>query len=603
MFLISISLVAVTFVAYEPVRHNGFVSYDDDTYITKNPNVKDGITRDSVLWAFTKPRVAFWHPLTMLSHMLDCEVYGLNPLGHHITNVLIHIANSVLLFLVLRKMTEAMWASAFAAAVFALHPVHVESVAWAAERKDVLSGLFWMLTMLAYIRYAERPNVKRYVLVLLAFVMGLMAKPMLVTLPFVLFLLDYWPLERLRNKRDVKSLALEKLPFLVLSAVFSVIAFFAQRGEGALALKLSLPVRIANAAISYLAYIEKMVWPAHLAVFYPHQRYGVPVSDAVFAGIVLVGVSIWIICLARNRKYLFVGWFWYLGTLVPVIGLIQVGSFSMADRYMYIPMVGLLIIVAWAVKDFIANRPRRRIVAAVLAAVILLSVVLLTRIQVRYWQNSLTLFEHALKVTKNDAIAEKQYGRALLEAGRLDEARLHFNNALRINPGYSDARNNLGQVFLKEGKLNEAIECFNKALQSGAAREDAYINLGAAYNQLGKYDLAIQNWSKAAELKPDNADVLNNLAWLLAAASDTSAKNADKAVKFAERACKLTWYKNPELLDTLAMAYAAAGRFDGAVTMAQRAIKAAKAQGQYELAGEIQKRMELYRAGQRYQQK
>jgi tetratricopeptide (TPR) repeat protein len=625
--------------------------------------------------------------------MLDCEIYGLNPLGHHITNLLIHIAASLLLFLLLSKMTVAIWPSAFVAAVFALHPVHVESVAWLAERKDVLSGLFWMLTMLAYIRYAERPNFKRYVLVLLAFVMGLMAKPMVVTLPLVLVLLDWWPLDRLarfRNnaaaaakkrqkpsvsypKTTFRHLVGEKVPLFGMSALSCVMTLIAQRsGEVVIALeKVTLEHRVANMFVSYISYIGKTIWPSRLTVFYPHPRINFSDPIVVIYTLLFVMVSAISIYIGRRRKYAVVGWLWYVGTLVPVIGLVQVGVQAMANRYMYIPMVGLLIIVAWAVKDLVDNRPGLRVITAVLALSSLVAAVVVTQTQVGYWRNNLTLFGYALKVTENNDLAESNYALALVDEGRLDEAESHLRQAVRINPACFDDRINLGVIFLRQGKLNEAIAClnevvrdkpdsaqayyllaaaygmekkyddaiksitrnlkldpnypdarkimgslllatgklneaipyFNEALRTGANQVEIYKSLGSVYNQLGKYEQAIQNWKKALELEPDNAEVLNNLAWVLATTGDISVQNGVKAVEFAQRTCELIGYKEPALLDTLAAAYAAAGRLDDAVTAAQRAVNIAKARGQDELAGEIQKRMELYKAGQPYRRK
>jgi Flp pilus assembly protein TadD len=612
LFLISAALVAAIVIAYEPMRHSDFVELDDNKYVTENPNVTGGITRDSVIWAFTKTYASNWHPLTWLSHIADCEIYGLNPAGHHITSVLIHIANSLLLFWVLRKMTDATWRSAFVAAAFALHPLHVESVAWVAERKDVLSGLFWMLTMVAYVRYAERPNIQRYLLVLLAFVMGLMSKPMVVTLPFVLLLLDYWPLERLNWGRPpaektvpLGRLLVEKVPLLLLSAILSVITFVVQQGGGAvIALeKIPLDYRIANMFVSYIRYIGKTIWPSGLAVLYPHPHINLLEARAVVYALLFVLITVISIDICRRRRYIAVGWLWYVGTLVPVAGLVQVGSQGMADRYTYIPMVGLLIVAGWGVKDLVANRPRWKVVAAALAVVVLASAVILTRMQVKHWQNSITLFEYALKVTENNAGAETSYGGALAEAGRFDEAELHLSNAVRLNPTAPKAHNHLGNVLLNEGKLNEAIEHLNEALRITPDQAAVYVNLSIAYTKLGKYEQAIQNWTRAVELEPTIADILKNPAWLLATAGNVSAQDADRAIEFARRACELAGYKEPELLDTLAAAYAAAGRFEDAVRTAQQAIDAAKAGGREDLAGEIKNRMELYKTGQRYRQK
>ncbi|MFA5239650.1 MAG: tetratricopeptide repeat protein [Phycisphaerae bacterium] len=588
---ICVTLVLATIIAYEPVRHNGFVNYDDDVYVTNNPNVNGGITLNSVIWAFTKSYAENWHPITWLSHMLDCEIYGPNPLGHHITSVLIHIATTLLLFLLLSRITGAIWPSTFAAAVFALHPVHVESVAWIAERKDVLSGFFWMLTILAYARYARQPTIKKYLFVVLAFALGLMSKPMVVTLPFVLLLLDWWPLGRLAGfgndttavaKKQKKKLAtypkvtlrhlvVEKVPLFVLLVFSSVVTWVAQqRGGVVIALEdAPLDCRIANMLFSYIKYIGKTIWPSRLAVFYPHVSVNLSDAKVIICALLLVLITALSIYVHRRRKYAAVGWLWYVGTLVPVIGLVQVGSQAMADRYMYIPMIGLTIVLGWAVKDLVDNRPRWRVVAAISAVVLLSFAVVLTRMQVRYWQNNATLFEHTLKVTKNNMPAENNYGMVLLGEGQYEEAIKHFNNILRINKSYARA----------------------------------YLNLGVAYSRLGRNKEAIQNFTRAIELEPNNAKALHNLAWMLATTDKASVEDINQAVKYAERACELTEYKNIVFLDTLAVTYAVAGRFEDAVKATERAINNAKAEGKKEMAEEMQRKLESYKADQLHHEK
>ena len=363
-FLICGALVLAIFVAFEPLRHNDFVNYDDDRYVTENPRVNCGITRQSLIWAFTGPHYGMWHPLTSLSHILDCQLFGLNPLWHHFSNLLLHIANTLLLFWVLKKMTGSFWPSAFVAAVFGLHPFSVESVAWLAERKNVLSGFFWILTIAAYMYYARHSNIRRFLLLILVFSLGLMAKPMVVTLPFVLLLLDYWPLDRFESagqtqnhlqssgpgyqRASLRHLIAEKIPLLILSAYVSLITFAFQRTGGAMNLGQDIPFvsRIANALVSYISYLFKMVYPAGLAVLYPHPRNDLPSWKPVICLVILIAVSI-VIYLARRRRYLVVGWLWYLGILVPVLGLVQVGGQAMADRYTYLPLIGIYIIFAW----------------------------------------------------------------------------------------------------------------------------------------------------------------------------------------------------------------------------------------------------------------
>ncbi len=530
VFLIYVVLVLATFIAFEQVRRSGFV-YDDNQYVTQNPRVYGRITRESVVWAFTSTYAGNWHPLTWLSHMLDCELFGLNPLWHHLTSLLFHIANTLLLFWVLKRMTGAVWRSAFVAAVFALHPLHVESVAWVTERKDVLSGFFCMLTMAAYIRYAERPGIGRFLLVFLVLGLGLMAKPMLVTLPFVLLLLDYWPLGRLQLGQQNEGKALpysesakagyqisttyrligEKIPLFVLVAVSSVITFIAQQSAGAMKLMENVPLnlRIANALISYLSYIGKMIYPGRLAVLYPHPADSLPMWQLVVSFVMLAAITAGVIYVAR-RRYLTVGWLWYLGTLVPVIGLVQVGEQALADRYTYLPSIGIFIMVAWGAVELLAKWRYRKMTLGVSEGLLLIALLICTRAQVRYWQNSLTLYEHTLAVTENNYIIHNNYGNALHEKGRLDKAVTHFNEALRIRSDYPDAHVNLGVALVNRGKVDEAITHFKEALRINPNFAGAYSNLGSALTRQGRLDEAIVHFTKALQVKPDFAEAHNN---------------------------------------------------------------------------------------------
>jgi tetratricopeptide (TPR) repeat protein len=530
--LVCLVLVLATFVAYEPVRRNGFINYDDDKYVTENPHVQAGLTRRSVVWAFTTSHMGNWHPLTWLSHMLDCELFGLNPFRHHLTSLVFHIVNSLMLFWLLRRMTGAVWPSAFVAAAFALHPLHVESVAWVAERKDVLSAFFWLLTMAAYVRCAERPGEWRYLLVVLAFCLGLLAKPMVVTLPFVLLLLDYWPLRRFQQARfrgeeapqgevlqagcrisRACSLLVEKIPLFVLAAISSVITFVIQQSTGAMGLGESFPmrVRIPNALVSYVGYINKMLYPSRLAVLYPHPGQDLALWRVVVAVLVLVCVSGCVVYLARRRRYLAVGWLWYLGMLVPVIGLVQVGAQGMADRYTYLPSIGIFIMIAWGAADICARWRYGRIALGVAAGVVLTVLVMCTRKQVGYWESNATIFGRALAVTENNFVMHRSYGGMLFEEGRFDEALAHFKEALRINPDSSDARRNIGIVLLKQGKIDEAIAAFSDVLGGKGDWPTAYNYLGLAYAQKGELDLAVSNYNAALQLKPDYVDALKNI--------------------------------------------------------------------------------------------
>lgn len=484
--LISLLLTFAALVVFWQLADHEFVNFDDELYVTRNSHVQAGLTYQGLVWALTTTHVGNWHPLTWLSHMLDCELYGLNPGGHHFTSLLLHIANTLLLFVVLKRMTGALRRSVFVAALFALHPLHVESVAWVAERKDVLSTFFWILTMGVYVRYVERPGLNGYLLVLLSFALGLMAKPMLVTLPFVLLLLDYWPLGRFQfgqssddsnsqshesinfsNQRSlIFRLVLEKAPFFALAAVSGVVTFLVQQGGGAVCSLdvLTLDIRVANAMVSYVSYMEKMIWPHHLAVFYPHPGSSLPMWQAAGAGLLLLSVSGLVVRAARRYPYLLTGWLWYLGTLVPVIGLVQVGGHAMSDRYTYVPLIGLFIIMAWSVPDLLSRWRYRNIGLALAAGALLSAFMICTTVQVRHWQNSVALFEHTLDVTANNWLAHNNMGIALARRGKFDEAIAHYSETLRIKPNYARAYNNRGIVLAVQGKTAQAIAHFREAL-------------------------------------------------------------------------------------------------------------------------------------------
>lgn len=618
--LIYIGLVAATFAAYEPTLRNGFVDYDDDKYITQNPRVTKGITQDSVVRAFTQPHYYMWHPLTTLSHTLDCQFFGLNASWHHFVSLLFHIANALLVFWILSNLTGSIWPGAFIAAVFALHPVQVESVAWAAERKTVLSGLFWFLTISVYIWYTKRPGTGRYILLFLVFGLCIMTKPVVVTLPFVLLLLDYWPLERVKWQLSIKPLTpnaesprkisaalliIEKTPLLLLSAVLAMVTFVSQQsGEVVSSLeKLPLNLRIANVFISYIKYIGKIIWPSGLAVIYPYFNLNLTDAAVIICALLFVLATIFCIYIGRRRKYVLVGWLWYVGMLVPMIGLVQAGSQSMANRYMYISILGLLIIAVFAVKELVADKARRKIFVTVSAAGLLFILGILTRMQVKHWQNDFTLFGYALKVTKNNTIAESSFGIALFKAGRYNEAVPYLTKAIRISPTNFNARNNLGKVYLKQGKLNEAIACFYELIKQKQDSPEVYVNLAVTYAQQGKYDLAMQNCARAEQLKLKDAEVLNNMAWLFATIGDLSTNDANKAIDYAQRACEQTAYNNADYLDTLAVAYAAAGKFNDAIMTAEKALNIARAAGQKNTAREIRNRLKLYKAGKPYREK
>jgi len=586
--LICIFLISATFAAYWPVVNHEFVKYDDDKYVTDNHQVKSGLSWQSVRWAFTTGHASNWHPVTWLSHMADCEIFGLQAGAHHLTNVLLHIANTLLLFVVFKRMTGAMWASAFVAAVFGLHPLHIESVAWVAERKDVLSTFFWMLTMWAYALYAERPGVGRYLLTLVFFVLGIMAKPMLVTLPFVLLLLDYWPLERIQlrkqtgngdlqsskkqntiGQKPIMQLVVEKVPFFVISAVSCVVTVFVQRIGGAVPTMeaLGLKVRVGNAIVSYAAYIGKMVWPSRLAVLYPYAVGSLTMSKVVVSGLLLVLISICFIYIGRRHRYLVVGWLWYLGTLVPVIGLVQVGVQAMADRYTYIPLTGLFIVIAWGLSNLAAGRPHRKVVLAAAALAVLAAATVCTSRQLRYWQNSIKLFKHTLDVTDNNWLMHNNYANLLQDLGQIEEAIEHFNRSLQLKGDSPEIHNNLGNAFSKLDQTDKAIEHYKKALSLKPNFSEAHYNLAVALTKQEKTDEAIAEYREALRFKPDDVDALSNLGFELAQ------KNKNKeAIEYYKKALAL----EPDNVFThgrLGLALASVGKTDEAIDEFQFVLK------------------------------
>jgi len=515
--LICLFLVIATLAVYWQVNYHEFINFDDSSYILQNQHVQKGLTSESISWAFSFTDIAYWHPLTWLSHMLDCQIYGLIPGMHHRTSLIFHIVNSILLFFVLQKMTGALWKSAFVAALFALHPINVESVAWVAERKNVLSTFFWMLTMLAYVHYTTRPSLYRYLLTLLLLMLGLMAKPMLVTLPFVLLLLDYWPLERLRHQSPF-NLILEKIPFFALSAVSAYISSLSvQHYKIVVSTELvPMQLRIANALVSYLKYIEKMIWPKNLAVFYPFPDT-LPVWQVFGAGLFLASISFLVLLNFRKKPYLCVGWLWFLGTLIPVIGLKQAGLWpAIADRWAYVPLVGIFIIIAWGVPELASKWRHKKFGLALAAAVLLLMLMTVTWLQVRCWTNSVSLFKHAFEVTANNFIVHFKLGESLAEQGRTEEAISHYQEVLRLKPYYALAHHNLGCMLADHGRTNEAMNHYIAALKINPKLERTHINLGCILNSKGERDKAIKHYFYALRLNNNSAEAYNNIGVVLA---------------------------------------------------------------------------------------
>ena len=581
---LSLALAIATVCAYLPVRHDGFVSFDDDQYVTDNPNIRGGLTWQSVHWAFTAglthkdPHADYWRPLSFLSHAVDIEMFGLRPAGHHLMNVGIHAAAAVALFLVLESMTRAPWRCAFVAALFALHPLRVESVAWVTERKDVLSGLFFMLTLGAYTRYVRGPfSLPRYLAVLFAFALALMSKSMVVTLPFVLLLLDYWPLGRTRWVPPVVAganvtvppgwLLKEKLPLLALAAASSGVSYLGQRtASGWNFTPVPTGIRIANAVLSYAGYIGKMFWPTRLAVWYP-LRPGLSAPAVTVAGIGLVGVTTAVIRQARRRPWFVTGWFWYLGMLVPVIGVFQGSGEAMADRFPYIPMVGLFIMLGWSVPARALERRNRKVITGVAAAAVLAVCAVLSRVQVGYWKDSETLFRHALDVTRDNWVAHENLGIALAQAGRLPEAIGHWEQALRARPDYADALNNLGYALTRSGRLPEAIEHLEQAVRIEPDYAQAHNNLGVAFVQVGRLPEAIVQFEQALRVEPDFAEAHSNLGNTLAHVG-----RLPEAIAQYEQALRIE-PDHAEVHYNLGLALEQVGRIQEAIAHYQQALR------------------------------
>lgn len=520
--LFCLLLAVGTLALYNPVSHSAFLRYDDDRYVAENPHVQAGIHWSTISWAFTSFEQANWHPLTWLSHASDCQLFGLNPSGHHYVSLLLHTANVMLLFLLLQWMTGCTGRSFVVAALFAVHPMNVESVAWIAERKNVLCMFFFLLTLLAYGRYARRPGVERYMAVAALFAMALMSKPMAITLPFVLLLIDYWPLGRFRFPPDtefhqgvpatsadfggerlgVGRLIVEKLPLLAMTAVSAVVTMKAQRAGGAVTLQYSPPAHLQNAIVSYALYVEKAVWPSRLAALYPYPQGGWPPWAVVLSALFLIVVT-GLVVRYRERPYLIWGWLWYLGTMVPMIGLVQVGNQAMANRYTYLPFVGLFVMVVWGAAD-IANRFSIKKYVATAAVAIVIAFCVVTYRQLAYWHDDFSLWSHTLTVTHRNFVAEDNFGNALIQAGKYEEGIAHFRAAAEIEPGDPVSEINLGIYAQQHGDLKQAAARYQYALRLAVdpqVRAAAYANLGGVYFALRDYSRARENFESALRLK------------------------------------------------------------------------------------------------------
>jgi tetratricopeptide (TPR) repeat protein len=514
-FVLSLLLVVVTLAVYNQATHFSFVNFDDDRYVTDNPHVLAGLSWNTMKWAITTTDVANWHPLAWISHALDCQLFRVNPAGHHLTSVVLHALTAVLLFLFLWRATRRLAQSFFVAAVFALHPWNVESVVWISERKNILSTMFFLLTLLAYTWYAQKPGWKRYVAVVGLFVCALASKPMVITLPFVLLLLDYWPLRRIQGWTESgdtvaqispAKLVVEKVPLLILTIGSSFVTMYAQRIAGAIGvLPFPLSVRLKNALYCYLLYVGKTVWPAKLAALYPHPGHSMSMWKAMLGGMFVVVISALVVKF-RSRGYLVTGWFWFVGTLVPVIGIVQVGNQAMADRYAYVPTIGLFVMIAWGVAELLnhAKAPLWLKIAPAACSVLALTVV--TYIQAGYWRDSLHLWDHALQVTNNNFVAEDEFGGALVDLGRDDEAYPHFIRAAKIAPSDPVCHSNIGAYLHRTGHPAEALPQYLMAAHlttDARVLATTYANIGVAYADTGDFSKAHAAFDRSIRLKPD----------------------------------------------------------------------------------------------------
>jgi tetratricopeptide (TPR) repeat protein len=571
------AFVALVWFVFGQTTKFPFVNFDDPEYVYEVPEINAGLTWHGIKWAFTHWPATNWFPLKNISLMLDFQFFGFNPGAFHLTNVVLHAATAVLLFLVVRQMsptwTGTIWRSAFVAAIFAIHPLRAESVVWIEERKDVLSGVFFMLTLAAYLRYTRKPSIARYVIMSILFAAGLLSKPMLVTTPFILLLLDYWPLNR-GKRTDVRGqksqtqiwlrLVVEKIPLFVLSIVVGILTSRGIAPAHSAADQLPFLARAGNALVSYLVYVGQMIWPANLGVFYPYPQNSLPMWQAAFVATILFSITILVFALRKSHPYLLVGWLWYVSMLLPVIGIIQVNLQAHADRYTYLPQIGLYLMIAWGVADLSANWRYRAQTIGITVIIAVAVLAITARAQASYWRDSETLWNHTIAVTKDNYFAHASLADLLMRRGRVNEAIAHSEEALRIRPGDADAQNNLGLALLQTGDVKRAVAHLQKAL----------------------------------EIDPGHMNAEVNLAWVLATSSDASLRNGARAVRLGEDVARRAGHPNAIVLRTLAAAYAETGRFSDAIEIAQQAIEISQATGNDGLAGDLERNIAAYRLNQ-----
>lgn len=603
-FAVCILLLAITWAVFGQTLGHQFVNYDDPVYVTDNGHIRAGLKWPGVLWAFTHVHSQNWHPLTSMSHMLDCQLFGLQPGAHHFVNVLLHSAGVLLLFLLLEQMTGGpsrtgnTWLNAFVAAVFAIHPLHVESVAWIAERKDVLSGIFFMLTLMSYVRYARHPSVGPYITMSILFACGLMSKPMLVTAPVILLLLDYWPLNRWSVSRSItRKLIAEKIPLVVLSIGSCMATVLAQNVALGSTDYLPLKWRISNAIVTYGDYIRQMFWPIDLVPFYVHPEDRLEIARLIFSILILVAITAVVFMRRRKNPYLLIGWLWYLVMLIPVIGVIQVGLQGRADRYTYLPQIGLSMAIVWLIRDLTKSWREQKIILAMAAALVVGALSILSWKQTTHWRDSEALWSYALTVTPDSDVAHAGLAGILFVRGQVDAAISHYQRALSLRDGNAAAHYGLATALASEQKVDEAILHFEKALSIQPDNTEVSNHLGIMFANKGEIRGAMAAWRQTLSFDPDNGDAANNLAWVLATSADADLRNGREAVALARRAARLAGGENPGVLRTLAAALAEDNQFTEAIATAERGEDLAQASGDMTMIESLRSCAELFRRG------